>query len=61
MSDILRFAETNFNSQISDWTSLRKGILKRKRILKRFHAKEKSLEPTVKKENYVPDEVEGEE
>ena len=31
MSDILRFAEINFNSQIYDWTYLRKGIVKRKR------------------------------
>ena len=43
MSDILRFAETNFNSQISDWNSLKKGITKRKRNLKRAYAKERSF------------------
>ena len=59
INDIIHFAESNFNSEISDWDSLRKAIMKRKRTLKRRHAKGRVFLPKVEKEIVVPVEVNG--
>ena len=59
INDILHFAESNFNSEVSDWDSLRKAIMKRKRNLKRRHAKRRVFLPKVEKEIVVPVEVQG--
>ena len=51
--------ESNFQEDVDDWDGLRKSILKRKKLLKRVHAKNRPLVPTLPKAVVLP--LEGKE
>lgn len=59
LKDILKFVESNFQEDVDDWDGLRKSILKRKKLLKRVHAKNRPLVPTLPKAVVLP--LEGKE
>ena len=60
LHDILKFVEANFNEDIEDWEGLRKSIIKRKKVLKRIHAKNRGSVPTLPKAVVIPLELKEE-